>query len=491
MDVSKAFDKFNRHVLISKLVREGVHGKLLTSIISFFHNRRQRVRVDDSFSDILVTNNGGPQGSVITLFCWLIYINDVASDAGSALFVDDVALWVSSPDSTDLLTKLNSELSRIYNWSVLNSVVFDFHKFHIFDLGRHSLPSNFHAKVFFGPDNPPWSSVAKYLGLVFDSKLTFIKMMLNVHSRLVQRGWRLFNHCGRTSGANPKCLENIFKIWILPVFDYASAIWIFRIKDLNCFHHSAPVLGKYKKAFGKLECFYMKCARNVLGVPPGTANMAVLVRLGWLPLDYFLAMRACLWYLKVLNGEAGLSVKKLAFDIYAEDELWSNTCLFKPAFLFLTRLSKISGVNIFVLSPKERVAGIKKAMFLELTSIWGASSLSRFSYAIQPTWEPVILNRSILSKLSTSYYHQYALNRAPLNDRLFKIKKAANPYCRNGCNKLETIDHVLFHCKFYSPIRNEIKKLCSKTKLKFNLANLLVDKQFQLLMEKFLLKVHI
>ena len=78
-----------------------------------------------------------------------------------------------------------------------------------------------------------------------------------------------------------------------------------------------------------------------------------------------------------------------------------------------------------------------------------------------------------------------------LNNRLFKIKKAANPHCRNGCNKLETIDHVLFHCRFYSPIRNEIKKLCSKTKLKFNLANLLVDKQFQLLMEKFLLKVHI
>ena len=102
----------------------------------------------------------------------------IETHCNKALFVDDVALWVSSPDSTDLLTKLNSELSRIYNWSVLNSVVFDFNKFHIFDLGRHSLPSNFHAKVFFGPDNPPWSSVAKYLGLVFDSKLTFIKMML-------------------------------------------------------------------------------------------------------------------------------------------------------------------------------------------------------------------------------------------------------------------------------------------------------------------------
>ena len=71
LDVSKVFDKFNRHILIAKLVRVGVHGKLLTSIISFFHNRRQRVRVDDSFSDILVTNNGGPQGLLLHFFAGL------------------------------------------------------------------------------------------------------------------------------------------------------------------------------------------------------------------------------------------------------------------------------------------------------------------------------------------------------------------------------------------------------------------------------------
>ena len=89
----------------------------------------------------------------------------------------------------------------------------------------------------------------------------------------------------------------------------------------------------------------MKCARNVLGVPPGTGNLAVLVRLGWLPLDYFLALRACIWYLKVIKGEAGLASKKLVFDTYKDDELWTNTCLFKPAFfglvIFLELISLI------------------------------------------------------------------------------------------------------------------------------------------------------
>ena len=285
------------------------------------------MRVDNAYSDILVTNNGGPQGSVITLFAWLVYINDLATESGSALFVDDVALWLSCPSGTDLVSKINCELHRVYNWSVLNSVIFDFSKFHMFDLGKQGLPTGSRAKIFFGDDNPPWSSSAKYLGVILDDKLSFVKMMNSVHSRLVSRGWRLFNHTGRTSGADPRTLENIFKIWILPVIEYGSPIWIFRIRDFRCFHIDAPILGKYKNSFGQINKFYLKCARNVLGVPPGSGNLAVLVRLGWLPLDYFLAMRACVWYLKVINGEAGVSVKKLAFDIYAEAELWSNSCL--------------------------------------------------------------------------------------------------------------------------------------------------------------------
>ena len=128
-------------------------------------------------------------------------------------------------------------------------------------------------------------------------------MLKSIHGKLRVRAMRLFNHTDRVSGADPKTLDNIFKIWFRPVFDYACPVWIFRIRDLRCFHYNTPFLSKYKKAYGKLNTFYMKCARNILGVPPGSGNMAVLIRLGWLPLDYFLAMRACVWYLKMSSQE--------------------------------------------------------------------------------------------------------------------------------------------------------------------------------------------
>ena len=87
-------------------------------------------------------------------------------------------------------------------------------------------------------------------------------MIDNTHVRLRCRAKRLFNHTNRVSGADPKTLENIFKIWFLPVFDYASPIWIFRIRDFRCFHFEKPLLNKYKRPFGKLNNFYMKSIKS-------------------------------------------------------------------------------------------------------------------------------------------------------------------------------------------------------------------------------------
>ena len=156
----------------------------------------------------------------------------------------------------------------------------------------------------------------------------------------------------------------------------------------------------------------------------------------------------------------------------------------------MTRLSKLSGINLFVLSPKDRVNEIKKAMFLELTLIWEVSRISRFTFKIHPTWKQINLTRNMVSKISISYFHQYALNRAYLNERLFKIKMSDTSCCRNGCNKVETIDHILFKCKTYATIRNEIKALCVASNLNFNISTLLNNELLQQLVEKFLLLIH-
>ena len=44
---------------------------------AFFENRFQKVRVGDFLTQAASTTRGGPQGSVITMLCFLIVINSV------------------------------------------------------------------------------------------------------------------------------------------------------------------------------------------------------------------------------------------------------------------------------------------------------------------------------------------------------------------------------------------------------------------------------
>ena len=138
------------------------------------------------------------------------------------------------------------------------------------NLGKQRFPNSLKSQVRFGPGTPPWSQTAMYLGLLFDKKLSFVDTMNRTHERITDRTrfWRLFSHTDRVTGSSPRTLEIIFKVWFLPLIEYASPIWIFRIRDFRLFHISAPVLSEYSKAFTKLNTFYMKCARNILGVPP-------------------------------------------------------------------------------------------------------------------------------------------------------------------------------------------------------------------------------
>ena len=299
LDCSKAFDRMFRPLLFRKLRDCGVRGRLFTFLVAYFASRRQRVRVGTYFSDYVETILGGPQGSVIILFCWLLYINDITlcmRESGNALFVDDVGLWLHSSSGEDLVARLNSELQRIYNWSCINQMVFDFKKFHLFDLGNR-IHSSFRDTVCFGDGSPGWELSARYLGVIIDRDLYFVPMLEKVFERFSASSWRVFNHANVVTGAAPRTLEIIFLSWLYPILEYGSAVWIFRIKDV--LHFSYPVKSRYSNVFGRLSKLYLRLARAILGVDSITSGLATLVRLGWMPIDYLLAYRACICYMKV------------------------------------------------------------------------------------------------------------------------------------------------------------------------------------------------
>ena len=77
VDFSKAFNRQNHNILITKLSDLGVPGWLLKIVMAFLTNRSMIVRYRGARSSQKSLPGGGPQGTLLGLLLFLVLINDV------------------------------------------------------------------------------------------------------------------------------------------------------------------------------------------------------------------------------------------------------------------------------------------------------------------------------------------------------------------------------------------------------------------------------
>ena len=95
-DISKAFDRVWHSGLSFKLEEYGLDDGLLNWFKSYLGNRKHKVVIEASSLSPL--RAGVPQGSVLGLLLFLIYVNDIADSLLSLtrLYADDSSLYYSA-----------------------------------------------------------------------------------------------------------------------------------------------------------------------------------------------------------------------------------------------------------------------------------------------------------------------------------------------------------------------------------------------------------
>ena len=231
LDFAKAFDKVDHKILLSKLKKVGIRGKLLNWLKAFLSNRQQEVVVDGYKSFIHAVLSGVPQGSVLGPILFIIFINDMADSLESVQlksFADDTKISRSIYDQTDSL-KLQGDLNRILQWSEENNMVLNEEKFeflkhnYTFDNLLMELPGTYYNSCYKANSSLiECNDSVKDLGITFTSDLSFKEHIASIIKKASNKAsWILSVFSTRSKFE----MLFLYKTYVRPNLEYCCPLW--------------------------------------------------------------------------------------------------------------------------------------------------------------------------------------------------------------------------------------------------------------------------
>ena len=111
LDFRKAFDTVNHAILLKKPEHYGIRDKSNKWLRSFLEGRKQHTTINKSRSSDKLISIGVPQGSILGLILFIVFINDFHKAVGFSTmhhFADDTNLLLTE----NSLKKLNRHINR-------------------------------------------------------------------------------------------------------------------------------------------------------------------------------------------------------------------------------------------------------------------------------------------------------------------------------------------------------------------------------------------
>lgn len=176
LDFERAFETVNRNLLMRKLNKYGITGKVHKWFEMYLNNRKQ-VKYGNAISGTKDTIHGVPQGSVLGPLLFVLYIIDIIKAVKYCtckLFADDTIIYVNGRDPSEIERKLNNDLNNIVKWLDSNSMKLNTTKTKfmlIYDPRKLSMMKCCDIEI--NGEHLEEIRELKYLGIIIDNHLQF------------------------------------------------------------------------------------------------------------------------------------------------------------------------------------------------------------------------------------------------------------------------------------------------------------------------------
>lgn len=227
-DLEKAYDKAWRHHIIKELLSIGLQGEIILFIKNFLQNRSIQVRINNTLSSAVQIANGTPQGSILSVHCFIIAINNITKKIPPPikyrLFADDLNISIQASNIRAAQSYLQICLHNLEEWCQLTGFSFSPHKTKFIIFSRKKIP----------PPTPPltiynkpitYALETKFLGLTFDYKLSWTSQL----NELKARGANSLNILKMLNNKhflpNSKTLLTLYRSLIRSKIDYGCIVY--------------------------------------------------------------------------------------------------------------------------------------------------------------------------------------------------------------------------------------------------------------------------
>ena len=230
INLSKAFDVLNHDILLSKLEFYGLNELTIKLIKNYLSNRSQFCQYYDASSDIVRTNIGVLQGSILGPLLFSIYINDLVNTSDKLNFLmcaDDTTLIGSVDDflnghsneyTEDIIT---NELIQISIWIEVNKLLINESKTKIMFLYMPPMCIDALTIIMNGVEIEVVDDF-NFLGITINKSLNW-KSHVNVSCNKVLK-YIVVIH-GTKKYLPFSVLQSMYKSLILPIIYYGLLLW--------------------------------------------------------------------------------------------------------------------------------------------------------------------------------------------------------------------------------------------------------------------------